>query len=142
MKNNEEINIEENKKNFIDIFKSNIKREGSEKFLQWLNNSDFFTAPASAKMHSAFSGGLCLHSMNVYNRLLDELKLEYGDKWEDNCSLESATIMGLFHDLCKVNTFVIETRNVKEYHIDGQKQDSRGRFDWVEKELYTVDDSL
>ena len=45
-------------------------------------------------------------------------------------SLESATIMALFHDICKVDYYKTEMRNVKE---DGV---------WVQKPYYTVDDAL
>ena len=44
--------------------------------------------------------------------------------------------------MCKVGTFVKETRNVKQYSESGTKQDSKGKFDWVEKDVYAVDDSL
>jgi len=42
------------KQEFIEIFKENIKRPGSEKLLEWLCQSDFFIAPASTKYHSDF----------------------------------------------------------------------------------------
>ena len=61
--------IEQNKQEFIDIFKNNIKREGSDKLLDYLtNSSDFFTAPASGRRHSSYEGGLVVHSINTYNR--------------------------------------------------------------------------
>ena len=48
------------KEEFIDIFKTHITREGAEKLLDFLENkSDFFTAPASARYHGAYEGGLC-----------------------------------------------------------------------------------
>ena len=53
---------------FTSIYKENITRPGSERLLEYLlsENSDFFTAPASTKYHSAYEGGLCQHSINVY----------------------------------------------------------------------------
>ena len=39
------------KEQFEKIFKENIKREGADKLLDWLEKSDFFTAPASTKFH-------------------------------------------------------------------------------------------
>ncbi|MBQ6579677.1 MAG: hydrolase, partial [Oscillospiraceae bacterium] len=65
------------KQEFIEIFKENIKRPGSEKLLEWLCQSDFFVAPASTKYHSAFEGGLVQHSLNVY-KLLKKRCAEYG----------------------------------------------------------------
>ena len=58
------------KEDFIKIFNTYIKREGSEKLLAFLESSDFFTAPASTRFHCAFEGGLVSHSVNVYKRLL------------------------------------------------------------------------
>lgn len=40
------------KNEFIEIYTQNIRREGSEKLLEYLENSDFFSAPASAKFLS------------------------------------------------------------------------------------------
>ena len=45
-------------------------------------------------------------------------------------SLESITICALLHDLCKVNFYTIEMRNVKENGV------------WVQKPYYTVTDTL
>ena len=59
----------EAKEEFLEIFYDNIERDGSEKLLEWLERSDFFTAPASTKLHSAYEGGLCEHSVKVYKRL-------------------------------------------------------------------------
>ena len=41
-----------NKERFIELYKTNIKRPGSEKLLEYLlsPHSDFFEAPASAMM--------------------------------------------------------------------------------------------
>ena len=56
---------------FIEIFKTKIKREGADKLLEFIMSpsSDFFVAPASARYHSAYEGGLCDHSLNVYDCL-------------------------------------------------------------------------
>ena len=54
--------ITDYKSEFINIYKENISRDGADKLLDWLTNkSDFFTAPASTRFHSAFEGGLCEH---------------------------------------------------------------------------------
>ena len=76
--------IEENKAEFIKIFKENITRDGADKLLDYLLNvSDFFTAPASGRRHSAFEGGLCFHSLNVYKRLLEMAEKEWGEDPSD-----------------------------------------------------------
>ena len=61
--------MEDLKGKFIDIYKNHIDREGADKLLEWLEKSDFFTAPASTKYHLAKQGGLLQHSLNVRDRL-------------------------------------------------------------------------
>ena len=105
------------KERFIEIYKQNIHREGSEKLLEFLlsRHSDFFTAPASTRYHLAYEGGLCEHSLNVYDCLCDYLqrdrvKQEYGLNYTN----ESIAIVALLHDLCKINVYKPGTRNVKD----------------------------
>ena len=93
-----------NKERFIDIYKSKIKREGSDKLLEFL-----------LSRHSAYEGGLCEHSLNVYDCLCnylqrDRVKNEYGLHYSE----ESIAIVALLHDLCKVNVYKPGTRNVKD----------------------------
>lgn len=46
-----------------------VNREGINKVIEWLQTKDFYTAPASAKHHGNYPGGLVEHSMNVYRVL-------------------------------------------------------------------------
>jgi hypothetical protein len=100
---------------FIDLYTTHIRREGADALLDYLEHkSDFFTAPASAKYHGAYAGGLCDHSVNVYHCLVDYLARErvqelYGLEY----SPESVAIAALLHDLCKVGCYQTGTRNVK-----------------------------
>ena len=82
------------KNEFIEIFTSNVKREGSDRLLDYLTNSDFFTAPASAKFHMAEIGGLCQHSVNVYRRLLKLIKSDFGENYAATYSDETIAIVG------------------------------------------------
>lgn len=118
------------KDEFLDIFYDNIDRDGADKLLEWLEKSDFFTCPASTKRHNACEGGLCAHSVNVYKRFVKLLEGEYGDKWTEKVSPESVAIMGLLHDVCKVDTYKEDVKNVK---VDGV---------WTQKPYYKVEDSL
>lgn len=118
------------KKLFIDIYTNNIKREGSKELLEFLEKSDFFIAPASTQFHSNFQGGLCSHSINVYNRFLQMVKTEFGEDYESKVSNETIAICGLLHDLCKIDTFKSDVRNKK---VDGN---------WVQVPCYTVEDGL
>ena len=121
------------KEEFIEIFKQNITRPGAEALLDYLEHkSDFFTAPASARYHSAYEGGLCEHSVNVYHCLVDYLARPrvqelYGLEYTD----ESIAIVSLLHDLCKIGCYKQGTRNVK---------DANGK--WQSVPTYTFDDPL
>lgn len=119
---------EDIKKEFLAVARENIHREGIENLLDYLEKTDFFTAPASTKFHCDYEGGLAEHSLNVYNRLHENIYNEYGDF--ETISEETIAICGLFHDLCKIEYYAVSSRNVKE---EGQ---------WVSKPFYTVDEKL
>ena len=125
-----DIDLEKNKQKFLGLFRENVHREGTEDFLAWLEKSDFFEAPASTKFHSNVPGGLCFHTLNVFGRFTRNLEMQYGENWQDIVSLESATIMALLHDVCKVDCYKVELKNVK---IDGE---------WVKQPYYAYDEAL
>lgn len=80
-----------------------------------LENSDFFTAPASTMYHNAYEGGLCAHSLNVYSRLYKLLDNEYElTKNENKVDLNSILILGLLHDMSKMNFYETSERNAKD----------------------------
>lgn len=121
------------KQEFIDIYKAKITRDGSDKLLEFLEKSDFFTAPASTRYHGAYEGGLLRHSLNVYECLTEYLARErVQQKYELNVSEESAAIVALLHDVCKVNFYTVSTRNAKNEQT-GQ---------WEKVPYYSIDDKL
>ena len=123
-----------NEERFISIFKNKIHREGADRLLDYLcsDNCDFFTAPASSRYHSAHEGGLCEHSLNVYECLVDYMERHrVKDLYGISYSAESIAIAALLHDLCKVNFYKTSFRNVK---------DENGR--WQSVPYYTIEDSL
>lgn len=123
--------IDDIKNEYINIFKTNIKREGADKLLEYLTaSSDFFSAPASTKYHSCFEGGLALHSINTYHRYKKILIEEYGDNYQEMISDESIAIIALLHDVCKINTYTVDYRNQK---VDGQ---------WIQVPYYAYNNSL
>ena len=125
-------NVKDYKKEFINIYNQNIHREGADKLLDWmLNKSDFFTAPASTKFHSAFEGGLCEHSVKTYFRFVNNLNAEYDGEWEEKITPESVAIIALLHDLCKTNYYKVDYRNVKN---------ELGA--WEQRPYFTIDDAL
>lgn len=44
-----ELNLEDQKRNFPDICRSSIRRDGLETLLDWLLKVDFFKAPVSTR---------------------------------------------------------------------------------------------
>lgn len=122
------------KEEFISIFNENIKREGADKLLDFLENkSDFFTAPASTRYHNAFEGGLLRHSLNVYKCLVAYLERgRVKDMYKLEASAETAAIVALLHDLCKVNIYRVSYRN--------SKNDKTGQ--WEKVPFYEIHDTL
>ena len=135
-----------NRERFIDIFRRNITREGSEALLSFLCSDacDFFTAPASSRFHCSYEGGLCDHSINVYECLDSYLKSErakknFGFEYSD----ESIAIVSLLHDLCKVNIYKKGFRNVKDekgvwQRVDTFEYDDKLPYGHGEKSVYII----
>lgn len=119
---------------FLDIYKKNITRDGADKLLDFLENkSDFFTAPASTRFHGAYEGGLLRHSLNVYECLVQYLERErVRDTYKLSVSDETAAIVALLHDICKVNFYAVSYRNAKN--------DQTGQ--WEKVPYYTINDTL
>ena len=107
--------MEENKKIFKDFVTANIKRDGIDKLLEWLEQSDFYEAPASTRFHLCEAGGLCLHSIHGYKRLVQQYVLLSKCKYDDIPAemKETIAIVALFHDVCKVNFYGVSYRNAK-----------------------------
>ena len=99
---------------FFSIARERIKREGIYELLQWLETTDFFTAPASARYHGAETGGLVSHSLCVYKWLRDMITvLSYISTDFPDFDMESIAIVSLFHDICKIGAYRQDMRNVK-----------------------------
>ncbi|MDR1754050.1 MAG: hydrolase, partial [Eubacterium sp.] len=104
-------------KEFIEIYGDNVTRDGADKLLSYLEKSDFFFAPASTRYHNSFEGGLARHSINVYLCLKDYLERErvkglYNLSYSD----ETMAVVALLHDVCKINCYKKDTKNVKNEH--------------------------
>ncbi len=126
--------VEEIKEEFIDIYKTNITREGSDKLLEYLTSSksDFFTAPASTRYHSAYAGGLAQHSLNVYHCMKDYMARErVAQVYGLTASEETIAVTALLHDICKVNFYKTDYRNSKN-----------DQGVWEKVPYYTIDDKL
>jgi HD superfamily phosphohydrolase YqeK len=108
------------------LFTEHISRPGSAELLEWLEESDFFRAPASTRFHGNYEGGLCEHSVNVWEELVRLLKAYP----EVRVTAETAAIVTLLHDLCKVDTYKTELRNQKVNNI------------WVQRPVYVFQEDL
>lgn len=133
------------KERFIEIYRENIKREGADKLLEYLMSpaSDFFTAPASARYHNSFEGGLCDHSVNVYECLLSYLESDRAKGFGFEYSRESIAIVALLHDLCKVGVYKKGFRNVKDekgvwQRVDTFEYDDKLPYGHGEKSVYII----
>jgi HD superfamily phosphohydrolase YqeK len=82
-----------------------INREGVNDLVQWLETTDFFTAPASMNFHGNYDGGLLDHSIHVLEFALTNLNWAMKYKPEFENFKESVIICSLFHDVCKVNQY-------------------------------------
>ena len=123
------------KQTFIDLVNS-IQREGfyKEKLLYKLENSDFYTAPASTVFHNSFEGGLLDHTLNVYYQLVNLVQSNHITTYSD----DTLKIVALFHDISKMNFYEVYVRNVKKYSDKGRNSDAMGKFDWSAEKGYKV----
>ena len=108
-----------NVKRFKKIVTENIERDGIENLMEWLEHeTDFFTAPASTRYHGSYEGGLVEHSLNVYDRLVWEMENTVGAGWQEIYSPETIAIVALFHDLCKIDRYIITEKWRKDENGD------------------------
>ena len=119
--------VQKNKASFIKICKENIKRNGIDILLRRLEISDFFIAPCSTRFHLNYRGGLCEHSLNVYETLL---KLCCVFNIKIDAHIESLTIVSLFHDYCKADFYKPVMKSVKK------------GTQWTMEPGYEIDDML
>lgn len=111
-------------KNEIVALLKSVKREGMEELMEFLERTDFYTAPASTRFHNCFEGGLAEHSLNVYHALKELTK----GKWPE----DTIILVGLLHDLCKINLYKVEMRNKKDPETGT----------WYQEPYYTSDDRM
>ena len=126
--------MKRNKERFLELI-SSIKNEDADidGLVKWLEKSDFFTAPATTRYHGSYAGGLCAHSLRVYDNLVKLVEMfatSYEQKWEVDeegkpipesvhmvsssiYSDDTLKIVALMHDIGKANYFTTYMRNIK-----------------------------
>lgn len=120
----------QNIKRFKELM-SKVKREGINAVMDYIDSSDFYTAPASTKYHLSCSGGLLQHSLNVYDCMMNKLKNPIIKAMLNGVSEESLIICTLLHDICKTNFYTVSYRNAK--NSDGK---------WEKVPYYTISDKI
>lgn len=98
--------INATRERFCTILRS-TQIDNIEDIIAYLDEIKFFDAPASARNHFNFPGGLALHSLNVYDvamRLRDSMIAMRPDTTE-YLTPESIAITALLHDICKADIY-------------------------------------
>lgn len=141
--NNKELTkeqIEKNKETFLKLVNEiNVDGMLKDELINYLERTDFFYAPASTIYHAAYVGGLCEHSLNVYNNLLK--LVDQFASFTDNGAIvrkfseSSLKIVALFHDISKANYYELYMRNVNT----GEKND-KGKDIWIQVPTFKVKD--
>lgn len=110
-----------------------VKRDGVDKLISYLNDSTFFSDPASANGYNNYEGGLADHSLNVYNILNKYLKIN--SELED--IEDSLKIVGILHSIAYVGCYQKTTKNMPLKGSDGKnKKNENGKIIFIEKETY------
>lgn len=127
--------IDKNKTEFLKLLSEiNIPQADTQGLAEFLLSSDFFEAPASTQYHCNYEGGLCEHSLHVYHELVRLAEIYAPGKYDSN----SLLVVGLLHDLAKVNFYEKFIANKKIYSEKGSKHDNQGNFDWFAEEAFKV----
>ena len=84
----------------------------SSEIVRELKQRGFFIAPASINHHGQYEGALFDHSYEVAKALVNMTKM-LGLKWENE---RSPYIVGMFHDLCKMDNYVNNDNEEWQYN--------------------------
>lgn len=118
----EEMNA--NKERFVGYCKEYAgEREGLDRLLAYLEETDFYQAPSSTNYHLNEPGGLCKHSINVfetakalYEHAIEPRRAASEAAFSEPVPMESIAVATLFHDLCKVKMYRTAERWKKDEH--------------------------
>lgn len=126
--------MDKNKEKFRELLFSishSTRKMELEKLYDFLEKTDFFTAPASTKYHGAYEGGLVQHSLAVYEKLREMYDYLY-EPSQLNIPYDSVILVALLHDVCKINFYKSGTKNVKN-EVTGQ---------WKKQPYYFIEDQI
>ena len=127
-----DIDCNKNHDEFVSLLRAS-KRPGIEQLIKYLESTDFFTAPCSTKYHLSKEGGLCQHSLNVFDaaNLFSAAYQFPGVNEERYIPFDDMNVLiaSLLHDICKANTYKKELR----WRKDESNQ-------WEQYETYSFDE--
>lgn len=91
----------------------------------------YCSAPASSKYHGNHPGGLFEHSMKV-TEILCSLTMckDLNIKWDRT---ESPVIIGLFHDLCKIDQYIVQPDGTYKFNTEGDTRHAEKSIEYIEK---------
>lgn len=146
--------INQNKEKFIELIKTLPDYVNVEGLLNYLEESDFFNAPASTQYHGSYVGGLCEHSLLTYKHLCElvnlyasheERKVEEETDPEtgfvtqvqtttviQDISDDSIKLVALLHDISKANYYESFVKNVPS------GVDNNGKTIWTKEVAFKV----
>ncbi len=95
-------------------------KEEAANLISWIDETDFWIAPASTRFHGNFKSGLVLHTLKVIHQSLilaepllnNYFASEEAEKY--SITAEDIFIAALCHDFCKTNFYGVEYRNTKD----------------------------
>lgn len=134
-----------NREKYINLLKTAGENRGADQgyydfdatnLINYLDRNGFFEAPASTKYGYSYAGGLCQHSLEVY-----DIMLKLNSTLKNPYPVESIILVALLHDIYKTNYYEDTFINKKVYSKNGSKYDENGRYDWVSEKTYKVKDA-
>ena len=131
--------VTEWREEYTSLLENGLKRDGADVngLILYLDESEFFTSPASLKYKFSYQGGLCHHSLDTYY-ILKSITPSYVDVPKEDTFL----ILGLLHDIAKAGYYKDAVVNRKVYTANGSKHDELGRFDWVSERGYLTNEDF
>ena len=119
--------------NLFEQILQSTNRPGVDKVIKFLRDTDFYKAPASAKYHSNYDGGLMDHSMMVYSVAcsFSETICEIDPEIKSQLQDDSIILSCLLHDVCKCCMYV----PAKKWKKDDDNM-------WVQYDGYDIQDSF
>ena len=114
------MDINANAARFKEILMWAKGEDGAPAVINGLERLGFFKAPASSRNHLAVEGGLCQHSLNVYNQAIGIRKFQVtiNPAMEKLLPEKSVAAAALLHDVCKAEIY----KPVEKFRKDANNQ--------------------